>query len=841
MLKIHHDSLLEIATGKSRRETSWKNKEILWSELVKKLSVTHRTAETHAEYLASKKTRQDEIKDIGGFVGGYLTGGRRKASSVMHRQLVTLDIDYATTGIWDDFTLMYGNAAALYSTHKHAPDSPRLRLIIPLDRQVMPDEYVAIARRLAGDMGIELFDPTTFQPERLMYWPSTSKDGTYLFEYQDSPWVNADQVLATYRDWRDSSEWPVSERSYNIVQRSIKKQGDPLEKPGIVGAFCRTYNIHEVIETYLSDVYEECDKENRYTYKEGSTAAGLVVYDDKFVYSHHGTDPVSGKLCNAFDLVRLHKFGLKDEDAREDTPINKMPSYLTMADLATKDPKVRKNVISERLEEARYDFENIEETASQEDQGDDWKSELDVDKKGNCYSTVNNVMVIMTKDPNIKGCFAFNSFEHREIALKHLPWRKITSGTKYLTDRDDAGIRHYVESIYGITGVQKIRDAIDLVLLKNSFHPIKDYLNRLQWDSEERVDMLLMDYMGADDSEYVRAVTRKTLAAAVTRIFHPGAKFDYVLTMVGKEGKGKSTLFDKLGRQWFSDSFMGVQGKEAFEQLQGVWIVEMAELSGVKKAEIEAVKHFISKREDRYRVAFGRRVENFPRQCIFVGTTNNWDFLRGATGNRRFWPVAIHERQPTKDVFTQLTDYEIDQIWAEALHYYRQGELLFLSKDLEAVANEMQDKHTEVDERAGIIQKYLDTLLPENWEQLGVFERRAYLSGDDTIQPAGTVQRDRVCAAEIWCELFGGRQPDMTSHNTRFIHDAMRKMPGWSEYKSRTMFKNFGNQRGYFRKNSPAGMGFGTTVTLKKDYRNTPVTLKKDYRNTTDTTVDNFL
>jgi putative DNA primase/helicase len=169
MLKIHHDATIEIATGRSRHEKNWKNKELLWSDLVTKLSVTHRTPESHSEYLSSKRNRQDEIKDVGGFVGGYLTGGRRKAGSVMHRQLITLDIDAGKPGIWDDFTLMYDCAAVIYSTHKHSAETPRIRLIIPLDRPVMPDEYVAIGRRIAGEMGIEMFDNTGFQPERLMY------------------------------------------------------------------------------------------------------------------------------------------------------------------------------------------------------------------------------------------------------------------------------------------------------------------------------------------------------------------------------------------------------------------------------------------------------------------------------------------------------------------------------------------------------------------------------------------------------------------------------------------------------------------------------------------------
>lgn len=800
-LHILNDGTLEIATGRSRRELSWKNREMQWSALVKKLSATHRTAETHAEYLSSKRIRQDEIKDIGGFVGGYLAGGRRKAGSVIHRQLITLDLDTATGHVWDDFTLLYNNAAAIYSTHKHSPDAPRMRLIMPLDRTVQPDEYVAISRRIAGTLGIEMFDNTGFQPERLMYWPSTSSDGVYAFQYQDGPWLCADEVLASYRDWRDSSEWPVSERSYNIVQRAIKKQGDPLEKPGVVGAFCRTYSIADVIDSYLADVYDTCDVPDRYSYKEGSTAAGLVVYDDKYAYSHHGTDPVSGKLCNAFDLVRLHKFGLKDEDAREDTPINKMPSYLAMLELAAKDAAVRKQLGSERLAEAKSDF--AEALQELEDAGevisDEWLAEMDVDRKGNYYSTVNNVVMILNNDPLLKGRIAYNSFEHRELALKDLPWRKVvTEGDRYLTDKDDAGLRHYLENVYGITGVLKIQDAIDMVLLKNSFHPIRDYLNRLEWDGQPRVDNLLVDYLGAADNDYTRAVSRKALVAAVARVFRPGIKFDYVLTLVGPQGIGKSTLLGKLGKSWYSDSFGTIQGKEAFEQIQGVWIVEMGELAGLRNAELETVKHFITKREDRYRVAYGRRVENFPRQCVLFGTTNNRGFLRDATGNRRFWPVDALQEERTKDVFGDLTEYEINQVWAEARDYYRQGEPLYLSAELEAVANAIQADHSEEDDRSGLVQKFLETPLPDNWEEMDIYQRRAYLQGDE-LQAQGTKRRSKVTVAEIWCEALGGQHKEITRHNTKDLHIMMRKFAGWQEYRTKIKTRLYGVQKGYER------------------------------------------
>jgi putative DNA primase/helicase len=578
--------------------------------------------------------------------------------------------------------------------------------------------------------------------------------------------------------------------------KSNTKAGRPLEKLGVLGAFCRTYTITDAIEMFLSDVYEPSGVEGRYSYREGSTAAGLVLYEDKYAYSHHGTDPVSGKLCNAFDLVRIHKFGLKDEDARKDTPINKLPSYVAMTEFATLDKKVRIKIGSETLLDARGDFDA---EPSDDPENDDWTAELEVDRKGNYYSTIDNVVLILKHDPVLKKRFAKNLFEKREVALRDLPWRKVEDSTKYITDQDEASVRHYLEKTYGITGIQKIQDALGITFTNNSFHPVRDYLKSLQWDSEERIDTLLIDYLGAEDNEYVRSVTRKTLVAAVARVFNPGTKFDYVLTLVGKQGIGKSSLINKLGKSWYSDSFNTIQGKEAFEQIQGVWLIEIGELAGLKKVEMEHVKHFISKREDRYRVAYGRRIENFPRQCVFFGTTNSRDFLRDPTGNRRFWPVSTMEAAPTKDVFSDLTSEEIDQVWAEAVVRFKAGEKLYLSKHVEDMAFEKQVEHAEKDDRIGIIQKYLDTKVPANWEDMSIWERRSFLQGDDELQAEGVKVRDQVCIAEIWCELFGGQVKEITSFNTKDLHTIMQNMEGWYRAKSNKRFKIYGLQRAYCR------------------------------------------
>jgi len=804
-MDLQHDFKFNIATGKSRKETAWKNKTVSWSILLGKISVTHRTAETYAEYVAAKKERQAEIKDIGGFVGGYLSGGRRKVGSVQERQLITLDIDHGGTTVWDDFTLLYGNAAALYSTHKHSAETPRFRLLIPLDKPVSADQYEAVARRVADNLNIDCFDDTTFEPTRLMYWPSTAKDGEYVFQYQDGEPLKAEECLATYRNWNDVSEWPISSRQTDKIRVGAKKQGDPWEKPGIVGAFCRTYGIEDAIAEFLKDEYEQTDQEDRYTFTGGSTSGGLIVYEDKYAYSHHGTDPASGKLCNAFDLVRLHKFGLQDENCTADTPINRRPSYLAMENFARRDKEVSLLLSRERLEQAQTDFEDPaaedEEDSGKEDMpgADEWLANLEKDKKGNTLSTLGNIILIIENDPKLKQAFAFDEFAQREIITRSLPWRSIKSG-RHVIDRDGGNLAHRLEKLYGLPlNLTKQDTALAHVFEKYKVHPVRDYLRGLNWDGTARADRVFIDYLGAEDSPYTRAVTRKLLTAAVARVFVPGIKFDYAPVLVGQQGVGKSTIIQRLGREWFSDTFSTVEGKEAFEQLQGAWIIEMGELAGLKKAEVGTVKHFISKTVDRFRAAYGKKVMDYPRQCVFVGTTNDGEFLRNdANGNRKFWPVSVYVGPPAKDIFDDLTEAEVGQIWAEAVHLFRNGEALHLSADLEAEANAIQADHTEKDERTGQIAEFLDMLLPESWENWDIDQRRGYLIGGD-LQEVGTKQRATVCAGEIWCELFGRRPGEMTPYNTKDIHGILRNMPGWERMDAARRFKNYGVQKWYRR------------------------------------------
>ena len=332
-----YDRQITISVGASRRATSWQAQTLTLSELYDRLRLPAKSTETMAEYLALPKGQQDNLKDVGGYVAGTLDGPRRKAGAVTGRDVSTLDLDNIPAGGTDDVVRRVealGCGYCIYSTRKHRPDAPRLRVLLPLDRTCTADEYEPCARRMAAMIGMELADPSTFEASRLMYWPSVCVDGQYIYYPADKPMLSVDGLLATYADWRDVVAWPTCPGAV-APARLAAKQGDPETKHGVVGAFCRVYDVPAAMDKFLPGVYEETDTPGRYTFTGGSTTGGAVLYDGgKFLYSHHTTDPCGGRLVNAFDLVRLHCFGDKDDEAQPGTPTNRLPSFNAMCELA---------------------------------------------------------------------------------------------------------------------------------------------------------------------------------------------------------------------------------------------------------------------------------------------------------------------------------------------------------------------------------------------------------------------------------------------------------------------------------------------------------------------------
>lgn len=808
------DITYTITTGQSRTSTDWQAREVTWGQLLARLSRCAATAETAEQYKAMTREQRGTVKDLGGFVGGRLSGPHRKSGNMVDRCLVTLDIDYATEHTMDAVrSMLEGTAWCVYSTHSHTAEAPRYRLIVPLDRTVTPEEYQPVARWLASRIGIDEFDDSTYQPVRLMYWPSRPKDGAWVYETGEGAPLDPDRVLATYVDWTDVNSWPVSSRIQRLSsgRRPGGRNSDPTAKPGIIGAFCRTYTISQAIAEYLPGVYEQCG-EGRYTYMGGSTRGGAVVYDDLWLYSHHGTDPCCEREVNAFDLVRLHRFADLDAGRPEETPVNRLPSYRAMQELIGKDTKVQALMTKERIT-PEEDFADIN---APEDE--DWSKRIKTDGKG-LVATHANYKRVLVYDPRIRGRVRLNLFTSQMEVTSDLPWRRHETGQDaredkgstpvcdVFTNADIDSLVCWASEAYGDSKIVKntMLDALSTVASAYSYHPVKDYFNALpEWDGTARVDTLLADYLGAEDTKLTRAMTRKQLVAAVARIYRPGIKYDYVLTLVGPEGTGKSSLLRALGMQWFSDSFSSsdLGSKDSMEQLRGAWIIEMGELKDYNRSTTEAFKAFISKTADDYRPAYGRVKEHYERQCVFFASTNVEYFLKGDTGNRRFWPVRVAVRE-AKQRPQGMDKATIDQIWAEALMYYRKGEKLYLEPDLETQARRLQSEHNDMedDSRIGIIDEALRREVPVGWYSWSKSARVAWMqsmplpSQEQTMLAASegrTMRRPHICAREVAEEVFG---QNLDRYKLREISEILRRIIGRAPEPMRVGDTVYGQQR----------------------------------------------
>ena len=393
----------------------------------------------------------------------------------------------------------------------------------------------------------------------------------------------------------------------------------------------------------------------------------------------HATDPACGQLLNAFDAVRVHKF--PDDDPKK--------SYNAMAEFAAADEKVKLRIFEEKRQAAAEDFDEADPDA--------WKKQLQYEKKSmELKNNLHNLMLILENDENLKGIVFNQLADGMEIRGK-VPW---PHPAKFWRDADDAQLICYVDAAYGTFSARNYDIAVTKAVDDRSYHPIREFFETLpDWDGAERADTLLIDYLGAEDTPYVRAVTRKELCAAYCRVYHPGIKFDSMIVLNGDQGIGKSTLIAKLGGEWYSDSLnlSDMNDKTAAEKLQGYWIMEIGELAG--------------RQDDKYRASFGRRVTPHPRQCVFFGTTNSQNgYLRDITGNRRYWNVKVPGNGKYKP--WDMDADTVKQVWAEVMVYAKAGEKLYLPPELEAYAKEEQRAAMERDDREGLVQEYLDMLCP---------------------------------------------------------------------------------------------------------------------------------
>lgn len=315
-----------------------------------------------------------------------------------------------------------------------------------------------------------------------------------------------------------------------------------------------------------------------------------------------------------------------------------------------------------------------------------------------------NVLLAFRHAPELAGIIGFNQFKSEVQFLATPPWRTVAKGAPW-TDEDDVQAAAWMqEQRIRVRGTAAIASCVPVVARDRAFHPVREYLGGLSWDGTKRLDDWLFAYMGAfGPAAYLRIVGRKWLISAVARVMQPGCQADHVLVLEGQQGLGKTAAARTLAKtaDWFCPSLPDVHSKDAALQLSGRWIVELAELGGISRSEVEAVKAFITTTADVVRPPYGRRAIQMHRQSVFIATTNETTYLRDKTGNRRFWPVKVTKLD------RELFAADVDQLWAEAVMAYRAGEAWHLDESEAGLAVHEQQQRVQFSQVEEQVFEYL--------------------------------------------------------------------------------------------------------------------------------------
>jgi len=773
-----------------------RNRMMTWTELTDKLAGTIRTRETVVEYHRMGKTEQLSTKDQGYFLGGHCAEGVRKKGNMVQRDVLAIDGDFATPD-WRDklYDALLGYAWCAHTTHKHTDTKPRYRLLMPLAKPVSEFEYALLCRYVASSVHMDTFDPAGHRWVQAMFWPSTPADGEYVHLAEDGTWLDVDTVKEEFADWRDVQQWPGADRESEALRHSMQAAPDPREKKGLVGAFCRTYDIYQAMEEFIPDAYQQTDtSDRRFSYSDGTSRNGAVVYDNGlFLYSHHGSDPCGGLLVNAFDMVRLHRFANLDMGAKPDMAMTKLPSFLAMEDLANSDEKVRVARIGERINDDPMDeFDAVEraEDAAAEEQPTDtaWHGTLALDDNGEIKRTLNNAAKILTNDERTKGKIYYDAFAGGIQADGKIPHYTSTWSVwpAQWQDEMDLALRYYIDQRYQVDfSGPMIADAVAKTANSQPKHAVLDWLKTLQWDGVERVERLWIDYLGTPDTLYYRETAKAFLVGAVRRVLQPGCKFDYVPILEGVQGKRKSTFWRVLANGHFTELHT-FDDKKAAEILAGIWIAEVPELEPFNKSDVEVIKAFFTSQAPKFRGAWRRHAAAMPRQCVFAGTTNRrTGYLKDPTGNRRFWPIGYVDH----DIDTDRLQRELGQIWAEAFVMHDCGEQPYLSKEGEALAQVEQRKREQVDEWTGKFEAWLDK--PASSSRYSDTEAEEF----DTAAQR-TERINETCIPELWVDCLGRNLDSIRQGDRSRIKAAVEATGTWRcTERQRRFGSRFGKQR----------------------------------------------
>lgn len=750
------DRLYTLVTAPNKDSRSWSSSKVSFEEFAS-------WAENPADH-----------KECGNYIFGRLRGERRTKNTILARSAIQLDADRATNETWDAISDLKVRSV-IHTTFSSAPDQLRLRAILFLDREVTPDEYVHIVAVLLDRLGKDAFDPGSLQPERYMFRPSVPTEHRDWYEHEviDGPELDADALLADFTE--DLSTVPTP--------RPSKNKRDPKEIDGPIGAFNRAYTLEEAIEEY-GIPYEKAGP-GRWHLVGARAGAGIHEVTPDLLYSHHAGDPGYGQTLSAFDMVRVHLYGILDEASSPDTPVNRLPSTAAALEKISTDPRVVQEIVGD-------DFADDPEDPAAPSRS--WVLDLiRSPRTGEVKDVVQNWDLISANDPVFRGLL-WDELDLTVKAKADLPWRTLERGDAF-TATDRAALALHIERSYGIRpGRQLLDDLVNVVAQRRVLNPVRDYLDALEWDGVERVETCLP---GVRDSEYARLVARKCMTAAVARMFEPGVKWDYSLIIYGAEGRGKTFWVDRMSRGWTAP-LGDIHSKDTLLTLQRSWIVTSDEGFSMKKSDADSLKEFLTRTHDVFRMPYEREVLSYPRHCVIWGTTNDPTFLRRQEGNRRYLIVHAEDRVG----FESLTDEYVDQVWAEAVHLYRSGEPLFLDDEGSAIAAQAREAYIEEDTLTGIIQDWLDQPVPDNWDEMSPEERIVYrmeTADADSLTPVGTQLIQQTCSTQIWVECLRRPIGERRRVDLLDIASSLRNLPGWRPVPGRTRVPNYGPQQVFER------------------------------------------
>ena len=423
----------------------------------------------------------------------------------------------------------------------------------------------------------------------------------------------------------------------------------------------------------------------------------------------------------------------------------------------------------------------------------DWTKQLKRSSTDNrVKNNLQNIAIILSNDDDYKGKIEFNELKQVRT-LNRQSWKDVM----------DSRLLFNLETKYDLTSnVQNINHVCSIIADDNRFHPIKEYIEQTKWDGTSRIKSVFTDFLGATDNIYTQTVALISFVGAVARVYSPGVKFDTCTVLVGKQGTGKSKFLSKIAvnPDWFTDGVTTFDGKDFYESIQGKWIIELGEGTAFQKSIKERTKQALSSTVDYYRKPYGRHPEERPRQCVFFGSTNNYDFLKDETGDRRYYPIDVNIGNASKNIDSDLTPEYIAQLWAEALYLYQHGQSIYIKDNqILEMAEHEQRKHFDESPLQADISNFLEIPVTKSWNSATLASRREHIRRCQNGEPhSGAYRRDRISVKEIACELFGYdlNQPI----DRKFSLEISRTLTalGWNKTGKSERISPYGKQRMFY-------------------------------------------